>query len=313
MKKVILVAGGAGFLGVNLTKRLIEEGHRVLCVDNLYTGHLENIAQFQNNENFSFIEYDICNVLKIDERLDEIYNLACPASPKYYQKDAIQTIKTSIFGSINLLELAKKNKCKILQASTSEVYGNPLVSPQKEDYWGNVNPLGIRSCYDEGKRGAESIFMNYYLQYGVEVKIIRIFNTYGPGMSPQDGRVVSNFIIQILKNEPITVYGNGEQTRSFCYVDDLIDGMIKMMSTSSDITGPVNLGNPEEITVKIFAEKLLSLSNSESKVEYLSLPEDDPLKRCPDISYANEILNWQPKISLEEGLERTIKYFKTML
>lgn len=307
MKK-ILVTGGAGFIGSHLCTRLIEEGNEVICLDNLYTGSLSNIAHLSTSKHFSFMTHDVSNSFYYDH-LDEIYNLACPASPIHYQLDPIQTTKTSVLGAMNVLGLAKRTGAKVLQASTSEVYGDPDQHPQSESYWGNVNTVGIRSCYDEGKRCAETLFMDYHRKHNVPIKIIRIFNTYGPRMMPNDGRVVSNFILQALRNRDITVYGDGNQTRSFQYVDDLIDGMLLMMKTSDDFTGPVNLGNPNEFTIKELAERIIEMTGSKSKIVYKELPEDDPKQRKPDISYAKKMLNWEPKIDFKEGAARMIKYF----
>lgn len=309
MKKV-LVTGGAGFIGSHLCEKLLQKGYFVVCLDNLFTGSKKNIKTLLENENFRFIEQDIIEPLDIE--VNQIYNLACPASPPHYQHDPIKTTKTSVLGILNMLDLAKKYNAKLLQASTSEVYGDPLEHPQKESYWGNVNPIGIRSCYDEGKRCAETLVIDYHRQYNIDTKIIRIFNTYGPNMHPEDGRVVSNFIIQALKNEDITVYGDGTQTRSFCYVSDLIDGIIKTMETN-DITGPINLGNPSERTVLNLAELIIKMTNSSSKIIYKSLPKDDPVRRKPDITLAKEILNWEPKVAIEEGLTKTIEYFSQIL
>lgn len=307
----ILVAGGAGFIGSHLCDRLVKDGFNVLCVDNLYTGKIENIYHLLNNDSFSFMNHDIINRFYRDD-ISLIFNLACPASPFHYQKDAIFTTKTSILGTMNMLEMAKSLKCPILQASTSEVYGNPLVHPQSEDYYGNVNPIGIRSCYDEGKRSAESLCMDYHRQYDVQVKIIRIFNTYGPRMDVNDGRVVSNFIIQALSNKDITIFGDGSQTRSFQYVDDLVEAMMRMVKTDKNCTGPVNIGNPIEITVKQLANRVIGLTNSMSSIVYKKLPQDDPCRRKPDISLATNVLNgWSPSVSLKEGLLKTIEYFKT--
>ncbi|MEI6124767.1 MAG: UDP-glucuronic acid decarboxylase family protein [Bacteroidota bacterium] len=309
MKKKILVTGGAGFLGSHLCERLLNEGNEVICLDNYFTGQKQNIVHLLNNPFFELIRHDVTMPFFIE--VDEIYNLACPASPIHYQYNPIKTIKTSVMGAINMLGLAKRIRAKILQASTSEVYGDPKIHPQPESYWGNVNPIGYRACYDEGKRCAEALFMNYYRQNNVNIKIIRIFNTYGPRMHPNDGRVVSNFIIQALKGEDITVYGDGSQTRSFCYVDDLIDGMIRMMNTNDDFIGPVNVGNPVEFTIYELAQQVIDLTASKSKIVFQPLPSDDPLQRKPDITLAKNELNWQPKIQLKEGLEKTIQYFKT--
>lgn len=309
--KKILVSGGAGFLGSHLCDRLIDAGNHVICVDNLYTGSLQNIEHLFKHTRFEFIQQDIC--LPLDIAVDEIYNLACPASPVHYQRDAIQTTKTSVIGAINLLELAKKNKAKILQASTSEVYGDPHVHPQTEEYWGNVNPIGIRSCYDEGKRCAETLFFDYHRQHQVEIKIVRIFNTYGPRMDPNDGRVVSNFIVQALKGENITLYGDGSQTRSFCYVNDLIDAFIKMMASPAEVTGPINTGNPFEFTVRELALQVLELIQSKSQLIQLPLPQDDPKQRQPDIAKAKLLLDWEPQVQLEQGLKATIAYFEGII
>ncbi|OFY14448.1 MAG: NAD-dependent dehydratase [Bacteroidetes bacterium GWF2_29_10] len=309
--KRILVTGGAGFLGSHLCKRLLKEGNEVVCLDNFFTGTKENIKDFFCNPFFELIRHDVTQPILLE--VDEIYNLACPASPIHYQYNGIKTIKTSVMGAINMLGMAKRIKAKILQASTSEVYGDPDIHPQPESYWGNVNPIGIRSCYDEGKRCAESLFMNYHRQNNVRIKIMRIFNTYGPNMHPQDGRVVSNFIVQALKGEEITIYGDGRQTRSFCYVDDLIDGMIKLMGTSDKFIGPVNVGNPSEFTIMQLAELVIELTDSKSKIVKLPLPEDDPLQRKPDITLAQKELNWTPKVELRDGLEETISYFKHLL
>lgn len=307
MKK-ILVTGGAGFIGSHLCKKLLEGGNYVICLDNLYTGSKSNFVNLLDNKNFEFIEHDITESFFAE--VDEIYNLACPASPPHYQKDAVQTTKTSVLGTVNMLELANKCNAKILQASTSEVYGNPTVHPQPETYLGNVNPIGIRSCYDEGKRCAESLMMDYYRQYDVDIRIVRIFNTYGPNMDINDGRVVSNFIIQALKNEDITVYGNGMQTRSFCYVDDLIEGLIKMMGVNEEsFIGPVNLGNDSERTILDFAKLIIEMTDSKSKIIFKDLPGDDPTQRCPDLTLAKEKLGWQPKIDIKTGLKKTIEYF----
>ena len=312
--KTILVTGGTGFLRSNLCARLISEGNLVLCFDNNYTGRMSNIAGLTANPNFRFIEHNIINPLTVDEILDQIYNMACPASPPAYQgKAAIMTTKTCVFGAINMLELAKKHNATILQTSTSEVYGEPLVHPQVETYRGNVNPNGIRACYDEGKRCAESLFFDYWREEGVDIKVIRIFNTYGPNMDPQDGRVVSNFICQALRGEDITIYGDGSQTRSFCYVDDLIEAMVRMMNSPKDFTGPVNTGNPGEFTIKELAEKVVAKIGGKSKVVYRDLPKDDPTQRRPDITLAKNKLGWEPKVQLDEGLDKTIAYFKTQI
>lgn len=308
MKK-ILVTGGAGFLGSHLCTKLVLEGHHVLCVDNYFTGSKKNIEHLLEYKNFEIIRQDICFPLYVE--VDEIYNLACPASPVHYQHDPIQTMKTSILGAYNMLGLAKRTGAKILQASTSEVYGDPLVHPQTEEYWGNVNPIGIRSCYDEGKRAAETLFMDYNRKHNVNTKIIRIFNTYGPRMAANDGRVVSNFITQALEGKDITIYGDGSQTRSFCFVSDLIDGIVKMMD--SNVTGPINLGNPNEFTMLQLAKKVITLTHSQSKVVFWELPEDDPKQRKPDITEAKRLLNWQPNVELEIGLLQTISYFKSTL
>jgi len=309
--KTILVTGGAGFIGTNLCKRLVNENNRVLCVDNFYTGKLSNVENIKSNK-FEIIKHNVINPLEIDEKIDEIYNLASPASPPHYQKTPIETIKTNVIGTINLLELASKNNAKILQSSTSEVYGEPSQHPQKENYWGNVNPNGIRSCYDESKRCSESACLSFYREYGTKIKIVRIFNTYGPYMDPYDGRVVTNFIIQCLKNQDITVYGDGNQTRSFCYVDDLVEGLIKMMNSDNTFIGPVNLGNPNEFTILELAKKIIEKTKSESVIKYCPLPEDDPTQRKPDISLANNKLNWKPEIMLDEGLNKTIEYYESI-
>ncbi|MGO9951917.1 MAG: UDP-glucuronic acid decarboxylase family protein [Dissulfurispiraceae bacterium] len=309
--KRILVTGGAGFLGSHLCERLLTEGNEVICVDNFYTGCKENIAHLLSNPYFEILRHDICFPLYVE--VDEIYNLACPASPIHYQFDPVQTTKVSVHGSINMLGLAKRIKAKILQASTSEVYGDPIVHPQPESYWGHVNCIGPRSCYDEGKRCAETLFFDYYRQHKLRIKVARIFNTYGPKMHPNDGRVVSNFIMQALRSEDITVYGEGRQTRCFCYVNELIDGLVLLMNTPDEITGPVNLGNPVEFTILELAEKVIKLTKSKSTILFHPLPLDDPQQRMPDISYAKRLLNWEPNISLEEGLNKTISYFKALL
>lgn len=307
MKKKILVTGGAGFLGSHLCEKLLEQGHDVLCVDNLFTGSKDNILHLMDNPYFEFIRHDITFPLFVE--VDEIYNLACPASPVHYQYDPVQTTKTSVHGSINMLGLAKRTKAKILLSSTSEVYGDPAVHPQREDYFGNVNPVGPRSCYDEGKRCAETLFFDYYREHNLKIKVARIFNTYGPRMHPNDGRVVSNFIVQALKNEDITIYGEGSQTRSFCYVDNLIDGLICLMGSRDEFLGPVNLGNPNEFTIKELADKIIKMTKSTSKLIYKSLPENDPVRRQPDITLADKLLGWKPTIELNEGLVHTINYF----
>jgi len=309
--KRILVTGGAGFLGSHLCDRLIAAGHEVICVDNCYTGTKTNISGLLDSPMFEFIRHDVTFPLYVE--VDEIYNLACPASPVHYQFDPVQTTKTSVHGAINMLGLAKRVKAKILQASTSEVYGDPTVHPQTEAYWGNVNPIGPRSCYDEGKRCAETLFFDYFRQLHLRIKVARIFNTYGPRMHPNDGRVVSNFIVQALRNQPITVFGDGSQTRSFCYVDDLIDGMWRLMNSPDEITGPVNLGNPREFTVRELAETIIRLTGSSSSLVFKPLPQDDPRQRQPDISLARRQLAWEPKIPLEQGLTQTIEYFSAML
>lgn len=310
--KTILVTGGAGFIGSHLCDRLISEGNNVICLDNFFTGDKENILHLINHPMFELVRHDI--TMPYFAEVDEIYNLACPASPVHYQYNPIKTIKTSVMGSINMLGLAKRTRAKILQASTSEVYGDPTEHPQPESYWGNVNPLGPRSCYDEGKRCAESLFMNYYQQNRVKIKIIRIFNTYGPRMHPNDGRVVSNFIVQALQNKDITIYGDGTQTRSFQYIDDLVEGMIRMMNTPDDVTGPVNIGNPEEYRIIDLAEKIIKLTHSKSKLVFLPLPADDPTQRRPDITLAGKLLSgWKPSFDLDRGLELTIQYFKKKL
>lgn len=311
-KKRVLVTGGAGFIGSHLCRRLLDEGHEVLCVDNFFTGNRSNIHDLLDNKDFELLRHDVTIPLVIE--VDEIYNLACPASPIHYQFDPIQTTKTSVHGAINVLGLAKRVKARVLQASTSEVYGDPDVHPQPESYWGRVNPIGIRSCYDEGKRCAETLFFDYYRQAKVDIRVIRIFNTYGPNMNPDDGRVVSNFIVQALRNEDITIYGDGSQTRSFQYVDDLIDGMVKMMNNDKDFVGPVNIGNPDEFTIKQLAEKVIEMiPETKSKIVYKDLPQDDPKQRQPDISLAKEKLDWEPSVKLEKGLLPTIEYFKSVI
>ena len=311
IRKRILVTGGAGFLGSHLCERHLNNGHKVLCLDNFFTGTKENIQHLIDNPHFEVKRHDV--IFPFYEEVDEIYNLACPASPIHYQFDPVQTTKTSVHGAINMLGLAKRTNAKIFQASTSEVYGDPDVHPQPEGYWGNVNPVGIRSCYDEGKRCAETLFFDYYRQHNLRIKVARIFNTYGPRMQLNDGRVVSNFIIQALKGEDITIYGDGSQTRSFCYVDDLIEGWIRFMGTPDDFTGPVNLGNPNELTVHQLAEKVIEITDSRSQLLFKPLPSDDPKQRQPDISLARKHLGWKPKVSLDEGLHRTITYFDNLL
>lgn len=307
-KKKILVTGGAGFLGSHLCDRLLQENNSVICLDNLMTGDLKNISHLTNSADFKFLRHDVCSPIKLN--VDQIYNLACPASPKHYQRDPIMTFSTNILGAMNMLELAKNTGSRILQASTSEVYGDPVAHPQVESYWGNVNPIGIRSCYDEGKRSAETLFFDYFRQHHVEIKVVRIFNTYGPRMSIDDGRVVSNFIVQSLRQDDITIYGNGMQTRSFCYVDDLITAMIGMMNSDVSLIGPVNIGNPFEFTVNDLAKQIISITGSKSKLVYMPLPADDPKQRNPDITLAGSALNWSPSIDLHEGLLKTIKYFQ---
>jgi UDP-glucuronate decarboxylase len=309
--KRILVTGGAGFLGSHLCERLIADGHDVLCVDNYFTGRRENIAAILPNPRFEAMRHDVTHPLFIE--VDEIYNLACPASPIHYQHDPVQTTKTSVIGAINMLGLAKRLKAKIFQASTSEVYGDPFVHPQTESYRGNVNPIGPRACYDEGKRCAETLFFDYYRQHNLRIRVVRIFNTYGPRMHPNDGRVVSNFIVQALKGEPITLYGDGSQTRAFCYVDDLIEGFVRMMAAPDDITGPMNLGNPVETSVAELARLIVELTGSRSAITYMPLPIDDPVQRCPDISQASALLDWKPRTQLRVGLQRTIDYFDRLL
>lgn len=311
IKKRVLITGGAGFLGSHLCDRLLSDGHEVLCLDNYVTGSKANVFHHISNPNFELIRHDV--MFPFFAEIDEIYNLACPASPIHYQHDPIQTTKTSFLGALNMLGLAKRLKVKIFQASTSEIYGDPNVHPQTEDYWGNVNSTGIRACYDEGKRCAETLFFDYWRQYNLSIKVGRIFNTYGPRMHPKDGRVISNFIIQALMNEPITIYGNGFQTRSFCYVDDLIEAFIRFMDSPDDVTGPLNLGNPDEFSVKTLAELILEITGSKSIINYLPLPSDDPRQRKPDLSRTAITLDWEPKIRLREGLELTIKYFDNLL
>ena len=311
MRKKILVTGGAGFIGSHLCRRLLNEGNEVICLDNYFTGAKENVVELLDNPYFELIRHDVTMPFFIE--VDEIYNLACPASPVHYQYNPIKTIKTSVMGAVNMLGLAKRIRAKILQASTSEVYGDPKVHPQKEDYWGHVNPIGPRACYDEGKRCAESLFVNYHRQNEVRIKIMRIFNTYGPNMHPNDGRVVSNFIVQALKNEDITIYGDGSQTRSFQYVDDLVEGAMRLMATGDDFTGPVNIGNPGEFTILELAEKVIALTQSRSNIIHLPLPADDPMQRQPDISLSKKMLGWEPRVPLEEGLIRTIDYFRSIV
>jgi UDP-glucuronate decarboxylase len=307
----ILITGGAGFIGSHLCDRLVANGHEVLCVDNFYTGTRRNAHSLLGNSRFELMRHDVCFPLYVE--VDEIYNLACPASPVHYQFDPVQTTKTSVHGAINMLGLAKRVKAKILQASTSEVYGDPTVHPQTEEYWGNVNPIGPRSCYDEGKRCAETLFFDYYRQHRLRIKVARIFNTYGPRMHPNDGRVVSNFIVQALQGKDITIYGDGSQTRSFCYVDDLVDGLIRLMHGNDDVIGPINLGNPSEFTIRELAETIVNLTGSKSELVYRPLPTDDPKQRQPDIKRAEELLNWRPTVALQEGLVKTIAYFEELL
>jgi UDP-glucuronate decarboxylase len=310
-RKRILVTGGAGFIGSHLIDRLLDQGHEVLCVDNLFTGTKRNIDHLHGHRHFEFIRHDVTFPLYVE--VDEIYNLACPASPVHYQHDPVQTTKTSVHGAINMLGLAKRLGCKILQASTSEVYGDPAVHPQTEDYWGNVNPIGPRSCYDEGKRCAETLFFDYHRQHGLEIKVARIFNTYGPRMHHADGRVVSNFIVQGLIGAPITIYGTGTQTRSFCYVDDLVEGLLRLMATAPEVTGPINLGNPVEVTIRALAERIIPMTGGRSTLVEKPLPQDDPKQRQPDITRARETLGWEPSVALDDGLERTVAYFGTLL
>ncbi|MET0339252.1 MAG: UDP-glucuronic acid decarboxylase family protein [Caulobacter sp.] len=309
--KRVLVTGGAGFIGSHLCERLLEAGHEVLCLDNYYTGSRRNVAHLLDNPAFELLRHDVTFPLFVE--VDEIYNLACPASPIHYQHDPVQTTKTSVHGAINMLGLAKRRRAKIFQASTSEVYGDPTWHPQPEEYWGNVNPIGIRSCYDEGKRCAETLFFDYHRQHKLRIKVARIFNTYGPRMHPNDGRVVSNFIVQALKGEDITLYGDGAQTRSFCYVDDLVEGFLRMMGTDDEVTGPINLGNPGEFTIKALAEKVIALTGSPSKLIYKPLPQDDPRQRQPNIDKARALLDWEPTVHLEDGLRKTIAYFDGLL
>ncbi len=311
MKK-ILVTGGAGFLGSHLCDRLIDQGHQVLCLDSLFTGSRNNVEGLIKHPNFTFIKHDVVDPINV-EKVDEIYNLACPASPVHYQFNPIHTMKTSVMGALNVLELARKTGAKVFQASTSEVYGDPSVHPQPEEYWGNVNTIGIRSCYDEGKRAAETLFFDYQRVHGVKIKVVRIFNTYGPRMAADDGRVVSNFIVQALKGQDLTVYGDGSQTRSFCYADDLVEGFMRLMNAGDDVVGPINMGNPGEFTMVELAEKVLRLTGSTSKLIHMPLPQDDPKQRRPDITKAKQLLNWEPTIALEQGLERTIAYFRKVV
>jgi UDP-glucuronate decarboxylase len=311
IRKRVLVTGGSGFLGSHLCERLLLAGDDVLCVDNYFTGRKDNIASLLGNPHFEVMRHDITFPLYVE--VNQIYNLACPASPVHYQFDPVQTTKTSVIGAINMLGLAKRVGAKILQASTSEVYGDPTVHPQTEEYWGNVNTLGPRACYDEGKRCAETLFFDYFRQHKVRIKVARIFNTYGPRMHPNDGRVVSNFIVQALQGDDITLYGDGSQTRAFCYVDDLVEGLIRLMATGDEVTGPINIGNPHEITVRELAERVIRLTGARSQLVFRPLPADDPLQRCPDIQRASEILNWRPTVILDEGLQKTIAYFKGML
>ncbi len=307
----IVVTGGAGFIGTFLCERLVEENHEVICVDNFYTGRRRNVAHLLGRPNFELLRHDVTMPLYIE--VDQIYNLACPASPVHYQFDPVQTTKTSVHGAINMLGLAKRTKAKVLQASTSEVYGDPGVHPQREDYWGNVNPIGMRACYDEGKRCAETLFFDYRRQHGMPIKVARIFNTYGPRMHPNDGRVVSSFVVQALSGEPITIYGDGSQTRSFCYVSDLVEGLIRLMNTPDEVTGPINLGNPNEITIRQLAEQVVALTGSRSGIEYRALPSDDPVRRRPDIRKARDMLGWSPTVPLREGLSKTIEHFRAVL
>jgi UDP-glucuronate decarboxylase len=310
-RKRILVTGGAGFLGSHLIDRLLDEGHEVLCADNLFTGTKRNIEHLHNHPRFEFMRHDVTFPLFVE--VDEIYNLACPASPIHYQHDPVQTTKTSVHGAINMLGLAKRLRCRIFQASTSEVYGDPAVHPQPEDYWGHVNPIGPRSCYDEGKRCAETLFFDYHRQHGLDIKVARIFNTYGPRMHHADGRVVSNFIVQALAGAPITIFGDGSQTRSFCYVDDLIEGFVRLMDSPAEVTGPMNLGNPGEFTIRQLAEKVVEMTGSPSEIVYRELPQDDPKQRRPDIGMAKRVLDWEPQIPLDDGLTRTVAHFRDLL
>lgn len=311
MSKRVLITGGAGFIGSHLSERLLDEGHEVICVDNFFTGSRKNVEHLFDNPRFEILRHDVTFPLYVE--VDQIYNLACPASPVHYQHDPVQTTKTSVMGAINMLGLAKRLRVPILQASTSEVYGDPAVHPQPEEYWGNVNPIGPRSCYDEGKRAAETLFFDYRRQHDLDIKVIRIFNTYGPRMHPNDGRVVSNFIVQALRGEPITIYGDGSQTRSFCYVDDLVDGMVRLMNTGHDVTGPVNVGNPGEFTMLELAQAILAITGSGSTIYYRPLPQDDPKQRQPDIGLARRELGWEPTIALDQGLRSTVEYFRSVL
>jgi UDP-glucuronate decarboxylase len=311
LQKRVLVTGGAGFIGSFLCESLLAQGHEVLCLDNFYTGSRPNVEPLLDHRRFELLRHDVTFPIYVE--VDEIYNLACPASPIHYQRDPVQTTKTSVHGAINLLGLTKRLKGKILQASTSEVYGDPDIHPQTEEYWGNVNPIGSRACYDEGKRCAETLFFDYHRQHALRIKVARIFNTYGPRMHPNDGRVISNFVIQALNNRPITIYGDGSQTRSFCYVDDLVSGLIRLMGTQDDVTGPINLGNPDEYTIRQLAERIVALSGSKSKLEFRPLPPDDPKRRRPDISRAQALLDWSPSTGLDEGLKKTVAYFDRLL
>ena len=311
LKKRVLVTGGAGFIGSHLCERLLKEGCEVLCLDNLFTGEFKNIQHLVGQSGFEFIRHDIIQPILLE--VDEVYNLACPASPVHYQFNPVKTVKTSVMGAINMLGLAKRVKARILQASTSEVYGDPQVHPQREEYWGHVNPIGIRSCYDEGKRCAETLFFDYHRQHHLPIKVARIFNTYGPRMHPEDGRVVSNFIVQALRGQALTLYGEGGQTRSFCFVDDMVEGLLRLMASPEEFTGPVNLGNPVETSVRELAERIRKLTGSTSPLEFLPLPPDDPGRRRPDISLARRVLSWEPRVDLDEGLERTVSYFRTLL
>lgn len=311
MSKRVLITGGAGFIGSHLSERLLDEGNEVICVDNFFTGSRKNVEHLFDNPRFEILRHDVTFPLYVE--VDQIYNLACPASPVHYQHDPVQTTKTSVMGAINMLGLAKRLRVPILQASTSEVYGDPAVHPQPEEYWGNVNPIGPRSCYDEGKRAAETLFFDYRRQHDLDIKVIRIFNTYGPRMHPNDGRVVSNFIVQALRGEPITIYGDGSQTRSFCYVDDLVDGMVRLMNTGHDVTGPVNVGNPGEFTMLELAQAILAITGSGSTIDYRPLPQDDPKQRQPDIRLARRELGWEPTIALDQGLRSTVEYFRSVL